>query len=149
MQILALGLLMGMGVKSSRDIRARAANRPVEVGYSTFLDLVDVNGKGHTPGKNPALKLENVVISKDRIGFRVTTDAEKHAGALLDKKLVQNNDVSVRPISLSQKSIYSQSFFLSCFFSAGKPVAGGVEEAICIDISSSYFMCYYYYWPIR
>lgn len=98
---------MGMGVKSSRDIRARAANRPVEVGYSTFLDLVDVNGKGHTPGKNPALKLENVVISKDRIGFRVATDAEKHAGALLDKKLVQNNDVSVRPISLSQKSIYA------------------------------------------
>jgi hypothetical protein len=44
-------------------------------------------------------------LSKDQVGFKVTTDAEKHAKALLDKKLVQANDVSVRPIALSQKSI--------------------------------------------
>lgn len=106
-QLLALGLIMGLGVKSSRDVRTRAANRPVEVGYSTFLDLVDVNGKGHTPGKNPALRLEGVVISKDRIGFRVTTDAEKHAKAILDKKLVERDDVSVRPVPLSSKSVYA------------------------------------------
>ena len=106
-QLLALGLMFGMGLKTTSDGRSRSANRPVEVSYSTFLDLVDVNGKGHTPGKNPALKLENVVISKDRVGFKVITDAEKHAKALLDKKLVQANDVSVRPITLSQKTIYA------------------------------------------
>jgi hypothetical protein len=106
-QLLALGLLLGMGIKSSSYAHSKTANRPVEVSYSTFLDLVDVNGKGHTPGKNPALKLENVVISKDRVVFKVITDAEKHSRALLNEKLVQNNDVSVRPIPLSQKSIYS------------------------------------------
>lgn len=44
-QLLALGMVFGMGIKSSSDARARHANRPVEVGYSTFLDLVDINGK--------------------------------------------------------------------------------------------------------
>lgn len=107
MQLLALGLIFGMGLKTSSDVRYRSANRPLEVSYSTFLDLVDVNGKGHLPGKYPALKLENVIISKDRVGFKVITDAEKHAKAILDKKLVQANDVSVRPIALSQKSIYA------------------------------------------
>eukprot|EP00970_Alexandrium_tamarense_P017037 scaffold8088_cov189-Alexandrium_tamarense.AAC.13 len=106
-QLLALGMVFGMGIKSSSDARARHANRPVEVGYSTFLDLVDINGKGHTPGKNPALKLENVIISKDRVGFRVITDEVNHAKALLDKKLVQQNDVSIRPIPLSSKSVYA------------------------------------------
>ncbi len=106
-QLLALGLVLGMGIRSSSDAFFRTDNRPVEVSYSTFLDLVDVNGKGHTPGKNPALKLENVVISKDRVVFKVITDAEKHARALLNKKLVQSNDISIRPIPFSQKSIYA------------------------------------------
>jgi len=106
-QLLALGLVMGMGVKSSSEARARNAHRPVEVSYSTFLDLVDKNGKGHSPGKNPALKLENVIISKDRIGFKVISDADKHAQALLDKKLVLQNDVSVQLIPMSEKSIYA------------------------------------------
>ena len=106
-QLLALGLIFGMGLKTTSDVRSRTATRPVEVSYSTFLDLVDVNGKGHLPGKHPALKLENVIISKDRVGFKVITDAEKHAKAILDKKLVQANDVSIRPISLSQKTIYA------------------------------------------
>lgn len=106
-QLLALGLVLGAGAKSARDARLRSAARPVEVGYSTFLDLVDVNGRGHTPGKNPALKLENVIIAKDRVGFRVVTDREKHAAALLDKKLVGANDVSVQEIPLSKKSVYA------------------------------------------
>ena len=106
-QLLALGLVMGFGIQSTTNAQYKASTRPVEVGYSTFLDLVDVNGKGHTPGKNPALKLSNVIISKDRVGFKVVTDTEKHAKALLDKKLVQSNDVAVRPIPLSQKSIYA------------------------------------------
>ncbi|KAL7534682.1 hypothetical protein ACHAXR_006031 [Thalassiosira sp. AJA248-18] len=90
-QMLAFGIIMGMGVRSSTAARVRHANKPVEVSYSTFLDLVNVNGKGHSPGNNPALKLENVVISKDRIGFRVITDAEKHA------KLSQKSIYAVKP----------------------------------------------------
>ncbi|KAL9179651.1 hypothetical protein ACHAXT_008941 [Thalassiosira profunda] len=106
-QLMILGVLSGMGITRYRAVSAANSPRPVEVSYSTFLDLVDVNGKGHTPGKNPALKLESVVIAKDRVGFKVITDAEKHDKALLDKKLVKENDVSVRPIPLSKKSIYA------------------------------------------
>ena len=51
-QLLALGLIFGMGLKTTSDVRSRTATRPVEVSYSTFLDLVDVNGKGHLPGKH-------------------------------------------------------------------------------------------------
>ena len=54
-----------------------------------------IQKQGHTPGKNPALKLENVVIAKDRIGFTVVSDTQKHSTALLDKKLVKDNDVSI------------------------------------------------------
>ncbi|KAL7521136.1 hypothetical protein ACHAWX_005835 [Stephanocyclus meneghinianus] len=98
-QLVILLTVFGLLVGTQSSFQGkRAIVRPVEVGYSTFLDLVDINGKGHAPGKNPALKLENVVISKDRIGFTVVTDAEKHARALLDKKLVATQDVSVQPI---------------------------------------------------
>jgi len=106
-QILALGMIFGVGIRQTTQTKAAKASRPVEVGYSTFLDLVDVNGKGHSPGKNPALKLENVVISKDRVGFKVVTDKEKHSVAVLDKKLMKEDDVSVREIPLSEKSIYA------------------------------------------
>ena len=44
-QLVMLGMVVGLGVKSSSEAHARSANRPIEVGYSTFLDLVDVNGK--------------------------------------------------------------------------------------------------------
>ncbi|EJK75979.1 hypothetical protein THAOC_02286 [Thalassiosira oceanica] len=95
---------MGMGYKSSLTARN---TRPVEVSYSTFLDLVDRSGQGHTPGENPALKLENVVVSRDRIGFRVVSDEEKHEKALLDKKLVKENDVSVQAVPRSQRSLFT------------------------------------------
>lgn len=107
MQLMTLGLAMGAAVKTTVTAKANQSNRPVEVSYSTFLDLVDVNGKGHVPGKHAALKLENVIISKDRVGFRVVADKEKHELALLDKKLVQKNDVSVNPPSESTRSIYA------------------------------------------
>jgi len=107
LQFMVLGLLLGVGYKTSAQSRTARANRPVEVSYSTFLDLVDRNGKGHVPGQNPALKLEQVVISKDRVGFKVISDAEKHAKALMDKKLVKENDVSVQPIPTGQRRIYA------------------------------------------
>ena len=39
-QLMAMGLILGVGAKRTSDIRSRTANRPVEVSYSTFLDLV-------------------------------------------------------------------------------------------------------------
>ena len=111
LQLLTLCLALGMGINSVVTTDARrmhlAANRPVEVSYSTFLDLVAVNGKGHTPGKNPALLLDNVIISKHKIAFRVISDMERHAYALRDKILVNTNDVSTRPIPLVQRTIYT------------------------------------------
>ena len=112
LQLLTLCLALGMGINSvvttnSQRIHNLAANRPVEVSYSTFLDLVAVNGKGHAPGKNPALLLDNVIISKDKIAFRITSDMERHAYALRDKKLVNTNDVSTRPIPLVRRTIYT------------------------------------------
>jgi len=107
MQLMTLGLVMGAAAKTTATAKANQANRPVEVSYSTFLDLVDINGKGHKAGKHPALKLENVVISKDRVGFRIVTDKEKHELALIDKKLVQKNDVSVIAPAESTRSIYA------------------------------------------
>ena len=107
MQLMTLGLLMGAAAKTTATAKTNQANRPVEVSYSTFLDLVDVNGKGHKPGKHPALKLDNVIISKDRVGFRVVTDKEKHELALIDKKLVQKEDVSVIAPAESTRTIYA------------------------------------------
>ena len=113
MQLMTLGLLMGAAAKTTATAKANQANRPVEVSYSTFLDLVDINGKGHKPGKHPALKLDNVIISKDRVGFRVVADQEKHELALIDKKLVQKKDVSVIAPAESTRTIYAMKPFAS------------------------------------
>ncbi len=88
-QLLALGLICGMGLKTSSDAWYRSSNRPVEVSCPTFLvreTSCTQTGERH------------YIILKDWVGFKVTLpDAEKHAKALLDKKLVQANDnVSVR-----------------------------------------------------
>ena len=102
-----------MGINSTVNnsaTRNLAANRrhPVEVSYSTFLDLVSVSGKGHAPGKNPALLLDNVIISKDKIAFRIISDMERHEHALLrdKKRLVATDDVSTRPVPLVRRTIY-------------------------------------------
>jgi ATP-dependent Zn protease len=99
-----------MGINSTVNSATRnlAANRrhPVEVSYSTFLDLVSVSGKGHAPGKNPALLLDNVIISKDKIAFRIISDMERHEHALRDKRLVATDDVSTRdPVPLVRRTI--------------------------------------------
>ena len=112
LQLLTLCLALGMGINgvtttNARRIRHLAANRPVEVSYSTFLDLVAVNGKGHAPGKNPALLLDDVVISRDKIAFRIISDMERHVSALRDKRLVATDDVSTRPIPLVRRTIYT------------------------------------------
>lgn len=106
-QLMTKGLAMRFGIKLVSNSASRTASHPVEVGYSTFLDLVNVNGKEHMPGKKPTLELSNMVISKDRLGFKIVTDEEKQEGVLQDKKLVKEKNVSMHLISLSKKSIYT------------------------------------------
>ena len=74
LQLCCLALLLGFGAKTTADARLARRHRPAEVGYSTFLDLVDASGQGHATAAGPALRLDNVVISRDRVGFRVVAD---------------------------------------------------------------------------
>lgn len=54
-------------------------------------------------GKHPALRLDNVVIARDKIGFTLQTDADKHAIALKNKN-IPADDVSVQTTS---KRVYT------------------------------------------
>lgn len=69
--------------------------------------------KGHTPGKNPAILLEDVQIGEDRISFQVKQDEAKHAVALQQllqqrnsnkrqQSLVDNDDVSIKQIKTTK-----------------------------------------------
>lgn len=103
-QLVMLGVVLG-GL--SRNLYMKSAGqmameKPMEVPYSTLMDLCEKNGKGHSAGENPAIKIENMVIGRERIGFRVTQDEIGHEKALKDKLLVQRNDVSVRPVKPRQ-----------------------------------------------
>ena len=107
-QLLALGLVVGsVGRKvyvNTSQGQAAVAARPVEVPYSTFMDMAEISGKGHLPGKNPAIVIDNVVIGRDRVGFRLSQDEEKHQVALQDKKLGKD-DPAVK--SISERRVYA------------------------------------------
>lgn len=107
-QLLALGLVVGsVGRKvyvSTSQGQAAVAARPVEIPYSTFLDMAEISGKGHVPGKNPAIVIDNVVIGRDRVGFRLSQDEEKHQLALKDKKL-EEDDPAIK--SISERRVYA------------------------------------------
>jgi len=98
LQLLALGLMFG-SVGRTAYIKGTGGgmDKPMEVPYSTFMDLCEKSGKGYTPGKNPAIKIESMVIGKERIGFRVASDEEWHERALNDKALAED-DVSVSEV---------------------------------------------------
>lgn len=106
-QLMILGLVTGsvgrkMYVAASGNT---AVTRPVEVPYSMFMDLTESSGKGHVPGTNPAITIDGVVIGKDRVGFRVAQDEERHAKALRDKRLVDGGDVSIQ--SVESRRVYA------------------------------------------
>ena len=107
-QLLALGLVVGsIGRKvyvNTSQGQAAVAARPVEVPYSTFMDMAEISGKGHVPGKNPAIVIDNVVIGRDRVGFRLSQDEEKHQVALQDKKLAED-DPAIK--SISERKVYA------------------------------------------
>jgi len=104
LQLTALGLMFGAVTKQAvnqRSARLRngvAMEKPVEVPYSVFMDMVERSGKGHIPGQNPAIQVDQLVIGREKIGFRVDQDAEKHEIAVSNQKLVEKDDVSVQPV---------------------------------------------------
>ena len=113
LQLMALCVMLGFGFKqalvsvSGRHPHTTAAiHKPVEVPYSVFLNMVEKSGQGHVPGHNPALIVDNIVIGRDKIGFKVKPDEMKHTLALKDKKLVDAQDVSVQTVRERQLYTY-------------------------------------------
>jgi ATP-dependent Zn protease len=70
---------------------------------STSDQMTESYLQGHVQGKHPALRLDNVVIARDKIGFTLQTDMDKHEIALKDKK-IPTDDVSVQTTS---KRVYT------------------------------------------
>lgn len=69
---------------------------PVEVTWSHFLDLCEWSGKGHVPGKRPAIQIKKpIVVRGDKVLFTVEPDEEKQRLALLDSKLVRDQDKAI------------------------------------------------------
>lgn len=107
LQLVSLSLILGLGTKRIIDVRTMASSqsptsivrqRPTEVSYSTFMDLMESSGKGHSVGNNPAIKVDSVVIGRERIGFHLKQDEELHQKALEDKKMVAKDDVSMKEV---------------------------------------------------
>lgn len=113
LQLMALCLMLGYGARNisqvivqRQSIPSTFSNKPVEVPYSVFLNMVEKSGEGHVPGQNPALLVDNIIIGRDRIGFKVKPDFSKHELALKDKKLVEANDVSIQNVRERQLYTY-------------------------------------------
>mmetsp|Transcript_10332 Transcript_10332/g.13078 ORF Transcript_10332/g.13078 Transcript_10332/m.13078 type:complete len:654 (-) Transcript_10332:56-2017(-) len=93
------------GSSSGTTITRVGKSKPIEVPYSTFLDMVEKSGKGHTAGQNPAIQINDINIGKDRINFRLNPDEDKHKEAITNSKLVDKKDISVQLVQ--PKSIYT------------------------------------------
>lgn len=112
LQLMALFFMLGFGAKQVGHIvlsgrqSTVVTTKPMEVPYSVFLNMVEKSGQGHVPGQNPALIVDNIVIGRDKIGFKVKPDETKHTSALKDKKLVDTQDVSVQTVRERQLYTY-------------------------------------------
>jgi hypothetical protein len=113
-QLMVIGLFLGYGAKSvtTRVISGSGSNgaavvmqKPVEVPYSVFMDMVERSGKGHVPGQNPAMKVDHIVIGREKIGFKIKSDEEKHALALKNQKLIESKDVSIQRVK--ERKLYA------------------------------------------
>ena len=101
-QMMFFTVLFGGAVYHKSVIAPRYPPRqaPVEVTWSHFMDLCDWSGKGHVPGKRPAIQIKKpVVIKGDRVLFTIEQDEEKQKIALADKSLVRNQDKAVKDFS--------------------------------------------------
>ncbi len=107
MQLMVIAACFGL---SANRIVSRARNvstiqKPMEVPYSVFMDMVERSGKGHTPGENPAIEVDQIIIGSEKIGFKVKMDEEKHELALANKKLVESEDVAVK--NVPERQLYA------------------------------------------
>lgn len=112
-QLLVIGLFFGYSTKTvTRHVfhgggggaakMTVMQRKPMEVPYSVFMDMVERSGKGHAPGQNPAMKVDQIVIGRENIGFKIRSDEEKHLIALKNQKLVESNDISVQKVKERQ-----------------------------------------------
>jgi ATP-dependent Zn proteases len=106
-QLMAIALFLGYGAKSvttkvmsknSSGAAVTVIQKPMEVPYSVFMDMVERSGKGHVPGQNPAMRVDQLVIGRENIGFKIKSDEEKHLLALKNQKLVESNDISIQKV---------------------------------------------------
>jgi len=108
-QLMIIGIMFGYtGRTVAKTIAGGpkiAMQKPIEVPYSVFMDMVEKSGKGHMPGENPAMKVDQIIIGREKIGFKIMSDEEKHALALKSPKLVDSNDVAVQ--SVKERQLYS------------------------------------------
>jgi hypothetical protein len=105
-QLMVFGAIFGV---SARNVVIKTISapktmmqKPIEVPYSVFMDMVEKSGEGHTPGENPAMKIDQIVIGREKIGFKIKTDEEKHQVALKKQSLVDADDVAIKPLQERQ-----------------------------------------------
>jgi hypothetical protein len=105
-QLIAFGAIFGV---TARNVVTKTMSgpktsiqKPMEVPYSVFMDMVEKSGHGHTPGENPAMKIDQIVIGREKIGFKIKTDEEKHQLALKKQSLIDADDVAIKPIQERQ-----------------------------------------------
>lgn len=116
-QLVIIGLFFGYtGRTVSKTISIAggpksAMQKPIEVPYSVFMDMVEKSGKGHIAGENPAMKVDQIIIGREKIGFNIKSDEEKHALALKSPTLVKSNDVAVQ--SVKERQLYASKVIAS------------------------------------
>ena len=81
MQLLAVMLIFGGMAKTAYTKHFQpAAGPPVEVPYSSFLDLVERSGSAKVGGSASSVKMDNVRISSDKVVYRLTQDGPSNDG---------------------------------------------------------------------
>jgi len=95
-----LGIIRLQDLPRVGTTRLLKKEKPVEVYYSTFLDLVEKRGQGHMIGKNPAIVLQDVQIGDNKISFQLKQDEAKHEAAIQQHLQSKKNeeDISIKPI---------------------------------------------------
>jgi len=98
-----------MANKQQLFSRIQRERKPLEVPYSTFLDMMENHGKS-------TLRVDNVIIGKERIGFRVSTPTDAilssststttDSSTSLSTKILQ--DIPIPSSSSSSRFLYTR-----------------------------------------
>jgi len=156
-QLLCLTLLFGRVTQrsianyyapdpSSPHVAHTLRTKPIEIPYSQFMETCRLNSCGAKVGSHPAIKLENVRISPQRIYGRITPDTSQ---INTDPKLLANDDISTKEIN--PKNVYANKIPASpeliAFLSSNKVVfssySGGQTAALVQRSISSVMILFY------